>query len=326
MNHENKLRIKTIQEMLLQFASNNFQYRIERSGHNDEIEGLVVTLNMLAEELGDSIVHDGLRNKDSEILDIVQMSFILDKNDLIRHASQKGLEILDIDWKEGDKRTFVEFMNNRSKKTWKEFRSLGEGAPFDMDMVLSFKTKSHLILPKKMYVSRMVGNSNNEELTLVTLIHHTTHQKKLQEELRAKVMKSKKIMDIHIENTTFENPKRSVSLTQEDIRQIRKARELISKYPEKSYSPIRDLAAMFGTNEFKLKYGFRVLYGITVYKFHTDARLRKAQMMVQYSDIAIKNIAYRTGFKSLAHFSRTFKKKFGYTPTDLRRSLIFKDL
>ncbi|MBJ7880153.1 AraC family transcriptional regulator [Gelidibacter salicanalis] len=320
MNHENKLRISAIHQMLLQLASSNFQYRIERSEHNDEIEGLVVTLNMLAEELGDSIVHEGLRNKDSEILDIVQMSFILDKNDLIWHASQKGLEILDIDWKDGDKRAFIEFLNNGSKKTWKEFRSLGEGAPFDMDMVLSLKTKSHLILPKKMYVSRMVGNSDNEELTVVTLIHHTTHQQKLQDELRDKVMKSKKIVEIQIEKTKFENPKRSVALTQEDIRQIRKARELISKYPEKSYSPIRGLAAKFGMNEFKLKYGFRVLYGVTVYKFHTDARLRKAQLMVQYSDIAIKNIAYRTGYKSPAHFSRTFKNKYGFSPSELRKN------
>ncbi|OBX25802.1 hypothetical protein LX77_03673 [Gelidibacter algens] len=212
MDRESRLRIGSIHQILLQLATGNFQYRIERSERNDEIEGLVVTLNMLAEELGDSIVHHGRDNRDSEILEIVQMSFILDQNGLIRHTNQKGLEILGMDWIAEDKMAFVEFLDSRSKKIWKKIWSTSEENLLDVDVELSFKTNSKLLLPKKVHVARMVGNRDNGTLTLVTLVHHTTNQKKLQDDVRDKVIKSKKLMVRQIESTKFGNPKRRVTL------------------------------------------------------------------------------------------------------------------
>ncbi|MGC1632894.1 MAG: AraC family transcriptional regulator, partial [Gelidibacter sp.] len=86
----------------------------------------------------------------------------------------------------------------------------------------------------------------------------------------------------------------------------------------------KDFALQLGTNEFKLKYGFKELYGTTMHKFIIQERLRNAQVMIQYTDLPFKAIAHKSGFKSQSHFSRLFKARFGYTPKDLRKNTISK--
>jgi AraC-like DNA-binding protein len=73
-----------------------------------------------------------------------------------------------------------------------------------------------------------------------------------------------------------------------------------------------------GTNEYKLKYGFKQIYGTTIFRFLTQERLRKSKTLIQHSSLSLKEIAYMNGFKSAAHFSRAFRDKYGKTPTELR--------
>ncbi|WP_146032831.1 AraC family transcriptional regulator, partial [Arenibacter sp. NBRC 103722] len=73
------------------------------------------------------------------------------------------------------------------------------------------------------------------------------------------------------------------------------------------------------TNEFKLKYGFKELYGTTVFKYLVQERLRKAKTLVQYTQLNFKSIAKMVGFKSVPHFSRTFSEQYGYSPKIFRK-------
>ena len=84
-------RMQIINTMLLEMASGNFFYRIERNSENDDIEALILTLNMLAEEIQDTIIHQGFANTDETILDIVQMSFILDQRGHIHNGQSTSL-------------------------------------------------------------------------------------------------------------------------------------------------------------------------------------------------------------------------------------------
>ena len=104
------------------------------------------------------------------------------------------------------------------------------------------------------------------------------------------------------------------------MRKIREGRDLIMNNLENELPSLKEFAHQLGTNEFKLKYGFKQLYGTSVYRFLLQERLRKSKMLIQHTDHSIKTIAYQTGFKSIPHFSRVFKKTFGYTPTALRKS------
>lgn len=88
------------------------------------------------------------------------------------------------------------------------------------------------------------------------------------------------------------------------------------------FPSLKDFALQLGTNEFKLKYGFKELYGTTVHRFLMEERLRKSKMMIQFTDQSLKSIAHTTGFKSISHFSRTFKKRYEYAPSELRKKTL----
>lgn len=113
--------------------------------------------------------------------------------------------------------------------------------------------------------------------------------------------------------------KPSYHLSTLDIWKIIRVSEYIRDNLEDPLPSLKELAKSFGTNDYKLKYGFKRLYGATVFNYLTSERLTKAQIFVKHSNIPIKEVARMTGFKCPSHFSRTFKKKYGYTPRDLRK-------
>jgi hypothetical protein len=76
----NKKRIKNIGQMLMEMAAGNFAYRIPRTGKDDELEGLTVLVNWVAEEMQESIFHGGYVNPHYSYRYVVQSSYILDSN------------------------------------------------------------------------------------------------------------------------------------------------------------------------------------------------------------------------------------------------------
>ncbi len=63
----------------------------------------------------------------------------------------------------------------------------------------------------------------------------------------------------------------------------------------------------------------KALTGDSTTKFIRNIRLQKARELLITEDLQISEIAYRVGFKSLAHFSQSFSEKFGVSPTDFRK-------
>ena len=80
MSARKKQRMKQINQMLLEMASGNFFYRLERSAKNDNLESIGISLNMLAEEIQETLLHQGYVNSNNPLVEIIQMSFILDSD------------------------------------------------------------------------------------------------------------------------------------------------------------------------------------------------------------------------------------------------------
>lgn len=55
--------------------------------------------------------------------------------------------------------------------------------------------------------------------------------------------------------------------------------------------------------------------GRTVEKFFLLQRIEYVKELIEYGDLTVKEIAYRTGFSSVAHLSRQFKQFTGLTPS-----------
>lgn len=72
-------------------------------------------------------------------------------------------------------------------------------------------------------------------------------------------------------------------------------------------------------NEFKLKAGFRQLYGTSVFDCLQEARMQKARELLVSTDKPLKVICGLTGYPRMTNFITAFRKRFGYTPGSLRR-------
>ena len=76
-----------------------------------------------------------------------------------------------------------------------------------------------------------------------------------------------------------------------------------------------ELARIAGINEFKLKHGFKALFGETVFGYLAKARLELAKRALEKGNQTATEIAFELGFSSLPHFSAAFKKQFGFSPS-----------
>jgi AraC family transcriptional regulator, transcriptional activator of the genes for pyochelin and ferripyochelin receptors len=79
------------------------------------------------------------------------------------------------------------------------------------------------------------------------------------------------------------------------------------------------LALVSGINEFKLKNGFREMFGNSVFAYLAEHRLEIAKRELIDGKKTATEIAFELGYSSLQHFSSRFKERYGVTPTALRR-------
>ncbi len=114
------------------------------------------------------------------------------------------------------------------------------------------------------------------------------------------------------------NPAYKYVKTNYDKECLMHAREYIMSHLEMPPS-LTELSRIIGINEYKLKRGFKEMFGNTVFGYLAEARLELARNDLLESKQSIADIAFSLGYSSLQHFSYAFKKKFGVSPGKLRR-------
>lgn len=83
---------------------------------------------------------------------------------------------------------------------------------------------------------------------------------------------------------------------------------------------IIELSKLIGLNEYKLKKGFKELFGTTVFGYIHQTRMVLAKRLLLGTEKSAKEIAYETGYSSPQHFSKAFKKEFGTSPDRIRNT------
>lgn len=76
-----------------------------------------------------------------------------------------------------------------------------------------------------------------------------------------------------------------------------------------------ELADMAGLSLSSFYREFHKEFGDSPHRWLMNRRLQLAYELLKNSDKSITNVAYQTGFKDTSHFSRRFKKHFGYPPS-----------
>ena len=72
------------------------------------------------------------------------------------------------------------------------------------------------------------------------------------------------------------------------------------------------------TNRSQLYKKVKQFTGLTPKNYINEVRFRAARELIENnSNLTVKAIAYKVGFKDEKYFSRNFKKRFGKYPSDL---------
>lgn len=308
MQIEEDNRITDIYKLLLEMAKGNFFYRIELSDKNDEIEALKITLNMVNEEICASFNNQVLVPVYSNKRCVLQMSVLMNKDGVIEMINNETTRVLMRSSHELIGKSLTDFLSLEFVKVWdKKLRKLIQKERAETIFKLEFLALGGLSVMADCSLAVLKNKTGECSKILLNTIFFTKR-----ESLGSRLNKKRKV---HSNNSK----KLKVILSPQDVQSIVALREFILCNLEKDLPNLKDLALRIGTNEFKLKYGFKELYGTTVFRFLTKERLRQAKSMIIQSRYSLKQIAAKNGFKSNTHFSRAFKEEYGFPPNVLRK-------
>ena len=94
--------------------------------------------------------------------------------------------------------------------------------------------------------------------------------------------------------------------------------EIINNSNENEFDLKRTLEKHLNKNYTNLNKIFKEQEKLTIHKYYLMQKMNKAKELLTYGERSIKEIAFILNFKSVEHFSRSFKKLFGQSPKSYR--------
>jgi len=296
----NKKRIKNIAQMLMEMAAGNFAYRIPRTDNDDELEGLTVLVNWVAEEMQESIFHGGYVNPHYSYRYVVQSSYILDSNFTISDFSADVPGLLGFDSEAILGKDFTVILTKKSAHIWETVqREIVQHETYQITVPLEFFTFDKLLIPVYCNISSLWPRKDIIISSFSVVVDDLIG-----------------IKPILKETVTAEEQKIHNYL---DVKSTQAVYDYVLANMDSTMPTLKELSQIFGTNEYKLKNGFRQLFKITIQQFYNNERLKRSQLLIKETKIPLKTIALMAGFSTYPNFSRAFKIKFGYSPTKMAR-------
>lgn len=102
-------------------------------------------------------------------------------------------------------------------------------------------------------------------------------------------------------------------------RRVHRALTLIHQEPEFNWT-LNSLGERVGMSRATLVRHFQEVVGVAPMAYITDWRIMKAHNLIKYSATPFEQVADTTGFASARTLSRAFQRRYGRTPSELRRS------
>ena len=167
------------------------------------------------------------------------------------------------------------------------------------------------------YYSRIGPATTSMRMTVHQILHCSYHDSIKQMYLESKAMELITHQLAQLAGVGSAH-KRPASLHADDIERIHQAKDILVR--DFQHPPtIQELSRMVSINDFKLKKGFRQIYGTTIYGYLLDHRFEYARHLLEEGRMNVSEVAYAIGYSKLDHFYRSFKKRFGITPGAYRR-------
>ncbi len=302
MSEQNKQeRIRKIYQMLFEMASGNLQFQIANLDEEDEIDQIALKLNEISSNIKNTFLKLGHVIPQFTYQNLVQHTFILDKEFYILSFSSSVLDTLKLSQQELSKLKFSKIIAKQSINDWKTIENkIVTNNIFHITLQLHLLDKNNQIYPSYFTISSLLNSNKIVISGITTNIEDYTNYNIANNNLAS----SKKIDS----NTIVQN-----------------VYNYIMNHLEEPLPSVNELAKMFGTNDFRLKAEFRKHFNISIYKCYTNERLKRATYLIKRTNIPLKEIAFISGFNDYNNFSKAFKKKYNYVPSELQRSLHEED-
>lgn len=88
------------------------------------------------------------------------------------------------------------------------------------------------------------------------------------------------------------------------------------------YVSVDNLARISGYSKSRFSHLFVEITGTTPIKYLNNIRLKAGADMLLTTSLDVSDIAYRCGFSDALYFSRSFRKKYGISPTEFRKNKV----
>jgi AraC family transcriptional regulator len=84
---------------------------------------------------------------------------------------------------------------------------------------------------------------------------------------------------------------------------------------------LRSMAHEAALSPYYFSRAFTAYVGVPPYRYLIRLRVERAQELLHTSELTVTQICQRVGFNSLSHFTTTFRRHTGVSPTSFRRAL-----
>lgn len=288
-------RIRKIYQMLFEMASGNLQFQLTNLNEEDEIDQIALKLNQIASNIKNSFLKLGHVIPQFTYQNLVQHTFILNDKLIIINFSSSVLETFLFNKDELINLKFSKLIAHQSSNDWSAIETqITNDEKIHIIILLHILDKNNQIYPSYFTISSLLNSNKIVISGITTNIEDYT-------------------------NNIIANNNVSLSKKTDITTIVQNVYDYILNHLEDTLPSVKELAKMFGTNDFILKDEFKKHFNTSIYKCYTDERLKRATYLIQKTNIPLKEIAFISGFNDYNNFSKAFKKKYSYVPSKLKR-------
>lgn len=108
----------------------------------------------------------------------------------------------------------------------------------------------------------------------------------------------------------------NVTVRDYDDEFLKKCHDFLSGHLEDPEMTIEDFGKEMGVSRVQLYRKIKYLTGLTPSRFVLYVRLKIAAGLLERDGVSVSDVCYKVGFNNLSYFTRTFKDRYGVTPSE----------
>ena len=305
-------RLEDILKMQMYISKGNFDYRIPRSQNDDIIESIIVMTNMMVEEMRENLTVYNVLHATNSISHHIHIVFVLNDNLEIVYVSADVLYELGYASIDLINKPFASLLSNNHINLWQFIGpSIFKEKEYNERHRLIFQNNKGMERSYSCVLTSIYDVSSSSQHLMVSAYGPFNNINIREDEFGE---------NLEFRPKLYERQKRASKafVNNKDLKIMRETHHFLLKNLDKPFPGLRNLANLFGTNECKLKSGFKKIYGNSVGRFFKEERLKKACFLLRDTDLPIKSIAEMCGYNRSSHFSKDFKLRYGASPKGTR--------